>query len=86
MKIGVFGDMHGFTDRITAAYDSLYREKPDVFVCLGDTIGNGPLKSISSTLDHFSSLPGEKIYVAGNHDLWVSSPNIPLIVSAENRN
>jgi len=47
--------------------------QPDVFIIAGDIAANTGL--FDKALRHFAALPCTKLLVAGNHDIWVDSPD-----------
>ncbi len=82
VKIGVTGDFHGTSKRLGNVLESLQKEAPDVVVILGDSLGGDDLSELDRMLSRFSKVGTERIYVTGNHDLWVRGrrprPNLLL--------
>jgi predicted phosphohydrolase len=50
--------------------ERLVREAPDAFVLVGDMASRPTV--IGESLARLADTPGEKLFVAGNHDVWVS--------------
>ena len=77
MKIAYFSDLHidSYTSHLNevahAIYDYLKIENPDALILAGD-IANTQ-QSISLFLHSLQDLPFQKIFVPGNHDLWIES-------------
>lgn len=73
MKVAFTSDLHvDVTQRNRELLRYLAEElsviEPDVFVIAGDV--SPGLNDLESTLKAFSSLSCEKLFVAGNHDVW----------------
>lgn len=77
MKIAVTADLHWGVgragDRTTRALrDYLLAQPPDVFIVAGD-VGEGG--AFAGCLDRFRELPGVRLLIPGNHDLWLRDPS-----------
>lgn len=77
MKIAFISDLH--VDNAPRSFPlveclaaHLTAIQPDVFIIAGDIAANTRL--FERTLNQFSQLPAAKLLVAGNHDIWVDSP------------
>lgn len=64
MRYAIFSDIHANRQAWGAALTDIHHTKPDVVVCLGDTVGYGPMpeKVLSSVRNEVD------IMVLGNHD------------------
>jgi predicted phosphodiesterase len=76
MKIAATGDIHYDLVRSPAEHDkllnfiqSLEREKPDVLILTGDTVGLGYSK-LEECLNLFKEVAPVRLKVFGNHDYW----------------
>ena len=79
MKIAFISDLHVDSlpepsQVIDCILERVLSIKPDVFIIAGDIAS--PTQLFVNTLHAFSSLPCEKILVAGNHDIWVESSSL----------
>jgi predicted phosphohydrolase len=87
MRLAVTADLHwGLRPRGDAATRALARRAaelaPDAFVIAGD-VGDGA--NFGACLDCFADVPGERLFVPGNHDLWTSGPQISSLDVYERR-
>jgi predicted phosphohydrolase len=78
MKIVYCSDLHvDITQNnlklIPEIYDYLIENKPDVFVIAGDLANS--CSDINNALTLFKELEMIKIFIPGNHDLWIESKN-----------
>src|SRR5579862_6674718 len=76
MRLALTADLHwGHTaagDAATRAIvERLAELQTDGLVIAGD-VGTGP--HFSACLEHFAGIPGERMLVPGNHDLWTVDP------------
>lgn len=73
MKIAVTADLHygvGNNQRIVRSFaKKIIQEKADVLVLVGDTFAFNQ-KLLVECLKLFDSFEGNRLFVAGNHDLW----------------
>lgn len=65
MLYAVLSDVHGNREALEAVLADAARQRPDAYVCLGDTVGYGP--DPNACVDRIRSL--ECPVLAGNHDL-----------------
>ena len=77
MKIGLISDLHAEATEANRAIvpfliDAIISAELDVFVLAGDVTPN--LSEFYEILDEFdkAELPCQKLFVPGNHDIWVS--------------
>jgi len=78
MKIAFISDLHidnspenfKVTDYLI---ERLHLLKPDIFIIAGDIAANTQL--LDKTLKLFSEISCSKLFVAGNHDIWIDSPS-----------
>ena len=76
MKIVYCSDLHiditqNNSKTIPFIIDYINKKSPDVFIIAGD-LANSSIE-ITNFLKHFKELKIIKIYVPGNHDLWIES-------------
>jgi len=75
MRLVVTADLHyeleQHRDAVRALADAMCREKADALVLAGDLFAHD-LDCLRECLALFESFPGEKLLVAGNHDLWTT--------------
>jgi predicted phosphohydrolase len=73
MNIAIISDLHYpvFTRSLEELDSHPWREA-DVLVLAGDLVNNFNEDHLNEVLKYFSSFPGEKLFVAGNHELWDS--------------
>jgi predicted MPP superfamily phosphohydrolase len=76
MKIAATGDIHYDLIRSPAEHDKflnfirgIEREKPDVLVLAGDTVGLGSSK-LEECLNLFRGVAPVRLKVFGNHEYW----------------
>jgi hypothetical protein len=74
MKIAFTSDLHVDVTRmnrqiIPSMADVLAMARPDVFLLCGDVSPH--LSDLEETLKAFSTVPCAKLFVAGNHDVWL---------------
>ena len=74
MKIAITADLHwgsrSHGDESTRAMArALHEEAPDVLVLAGDLASAG-LDNVRACLEQFEGLPAERLFIAGNHDIW----------------
>ena len=70
MKLGVFGDIHGNIEALTAIYAALEDVGCDAFVCLGDVVGYGASPDECVDFIRERDIP----CVRGNHDHFTTHP------------
>jgi len=68
-RIVVFSDVHGNSTAFQRFLKSAELDNAETFVCLGDLIGYIPNPSILQTV--LGSLPGDTVYLQGNHEHMV---------------
>jgi predicted phosphodiesterase len=68
-RIAVFSDVHGNSAAFERFLKSAELDDADAFICLGDLIGYIPNPSILQTV--LGSLPGNTVYLQGNHEHMV---------------
>ncbi|MDX1957585.1 MAG: metallophosphoesterase [Leptospiraceae bacterium] len=78
MKITYISDLHVDISKnnkeiLTCLINYLAQNKTDVFIIAGDLANS--VKDIHESLTKFKSIECTKIYVPGNHDLWIESKN-----------
>jgi predicted phosphohydrolase len=76
VRIAFTSDIHvDVTDRnrrlLVHLAEAVTRLSPDVFVIAGDVAND--LKGLATVLSAFSDIGAMKLFVPGNHDLWVES-------------
>jgi len=73
MKIAIISDLHYpvFTRSLEELDSQLWREA-DVLVLAGDLVNNYNQDRLVTVFEYFSSFPGEKLFIAGNHELWTT--------------
>jgi len=64
MKIGIFSDSHSKHRSI----DTSNLNDIDIIICCGDVTTRGYLSETEDFLYWFNELPGQKVFIAGNHD------------------
>ncbi len=67
-KIALFSDVHANLCALEAVFDKLEKEKPDIWVCLGDIVGYGPNPKECIKLIREKNA----FCVLGNHDAGVA--------------
>jgi putative phosphoesterase len=77
MRIGITSDIHtdispANSQIVKYLVDAVRRAELDVFVMCGDLSPN--IFTLSDTLSAFHDLGCKKLFVAGNHDVWVLRP------------
>jgi predicted phosphodiesterase len=65
MRYAIFGDIHGNLEALDAVLNSLDKEKPDHYICVGDIVGYGA--NPCECIKRIQALKNCTI-VAGNHD------------------
>jgi predicted phosphohydrolase len=82
MRVLATADLHFDIQRSIEPTRDLAREVQaqggDVLLIVGDVCGTR-LEALSECLDLFRGFSGEKLFVAGNHDLWVTEEGDSLI-------
>lgn len=78
MKVAYTSDLHSdITNNnfklLSHLATRLSELSPDLFVIAGDTANK--LEELDKALSHFKELPCLKLFVPGNHDLWIESNN-----------
>lgn len=68
MRIGIFSDTHANLEALTACLEALKAEKPDKYVCIGDTVGYGA--NPNECCDLVRSIT--EFTILGNHDAAVA--------------
>lgn len=72
MRIGIFSDTHANLEALTACMDVLKAEKPDAYICIGDTVGYGANPNeccdIVRDITEFTILGNHDAAVAGRMD------------------
>ena len=74
-RIAVFSDVHGNSIAFQRFLKSAELDDADAFICLGDLIGYIPNPSILQTV--LGSLPGNTVYLQGNHEHMVVNQQWP---------
>jgi len=78
MKIVVAADLHygvGYNQEICRKFvQRILRKKPDVIILAGDTF-HFDTQLLIDCLKLFADFKGDKLIVAGNHDLWTENGN-----------
>ncbi len=73
MKLLLTSDLHYYTGN-EAVMDGLAQKvcasDADVFIIGGDATSGGSYVMLARLLEKFSGFRGQKLFVAGNHDLW----------------
>src|SRR5687768_13301238 len=87
MRIALTADLHwGATSQGDAATRVLARHlaeiQPEVFAIAGD-VGEG--EEFRRCLSLFEALPGTRLLVPGNHDLWTRDPGVSSLELYEER-
>jgi diadenosine tetraphosphatase ApaH/serine/threonine PP2A family protein phosphatase len=65
VRYAVLSDVHGNLEALETVLEEVRRERPDVYLCLGDVVGYGP--NPNECASRIQDLGGP--VVAGNHDL-----------------
>ena len=68
MRIGIFSDTHGNLAALQAVLHALEKEKIDTLVCLGDSVGYGPLPNECCDIIRKET----QFTIIGNHDAAVA--------------
>ena len=76
MRVAFTSDLHGdVTSRnrelLPFLAEEVARLRPDVFVIAGDAAND--LRALGTVLSHFDGVAAQKLFVPGNHDLWLES-------------
>src|SRR3989344_5149146 len=78
MRVAITADIHyavGNNQRIVRNFSKkIIRTKADVLVLVGDTFAFNQ-KLLVECLTLFAPFKGDKLFVAGNHDLWTQGTN-----------
>ena len=78
MKIVVAADFHygvGYNKEICKRFaQKMIRKKPDVIILAGDTF-HFDTQLLIDCLQLFTAFKGDKLLIAGNHDLWTQRGN-----------
>lgn len=73
MRISVFADLHyPVSLKDPKELDSQPWREADVLALAGDMVNNFNSDRLAAVLDYFSSFPGEKLFIAGNHEIWTT--------------
>lgn len=89
MRIAFISDLHTDLSRrnrelLEPLVDVARRLEPDVFVLVGDLAET--LEQVEESLRQLAPIPGRKLYVAGNHDLFVEGdPSKPGVASSREK-
>lgn len=76
MRISVFSDLHyPISLKDPKELDSQPWREADVLILAGDLVNNYNQERLTTVFEYFSSFPGEKLFNAGNHELWTTEDN-----------
>ena len=70
--MNIFRGWDNYTERITANWKRLIKEN-DTVILPGDFSWGLKLEETKKDFEFLESLPGKKLLIKGNHDLWWST-------------
>lgn len=76
MRISALADFHypRLIEEFSVLDDQPWRDA-DILVIAGDLVNSYRPEDLAEVLQYFASFPGEKLFCAGNHDLWTRENN-----------